>query len=65
MARKYLVDGRIFLEKSTRKILVDGVILFTTSGGAPPAVTAKPFGHHLLDRQYAAIAAHRLGGLLQ
>jgi len=29
------------------------------------ANTAIPFGHHLLDRQYAAIAAHRLGGILQ
>lgn len=33
----------------------------------PPAagVTAKPLGLHLIGRQYAAIAAHRLGGVLQ
>jgi hypothetical protein len=37
--------------------------IYKASGGGGP--TVSPFGHHLLDRQYAAIAAHRLGGLLQ
>lgn len=38
---------------------------YFTASAAPPAVTAKPWGAHALDRQYAAIAAHRLGGILQ
>lgn len=32
------------------------------AGGGP---TVIPMGRHLLDRQYAANAAHRLGGVLQ
>ena len=36
-----------------------------TTDPAVGGVTAIPLGHHLLDRQHAVIAAHRLGGVLQ
>jgi len=38
------------------------VTLDTGGGGGP---TPSPFGGHNIDRQYATIAAHRLGGVLQ
>jgi len=42
-----------------------GFVINATIEAAAAGVTPSPWGHQRLDNQYAAIAAHRLNGVLQ
>ena len=63
-----IVNGQIVYieEGGTAKpiMLPDGQILFVPAA-AGGGFTAYPYGHQHLDRQFAGMAAAKLGGVLQ
>lgn len=63
------VDGQVFksVDPATAQIvfLPDGQILRMPAAAAGGGPTVSPLGQQFLDRQFSAIAAARLNGVLQ
>ena len=64
MARQFYVNGQMVYEDGVEEWYANGFILCEDAQAAG-GFTAYPYGHQHLDRQFAGMAAAKLGGVLQ